>query len=142
MDLTAIVNAAPAGSHFYCCGPAPMLSAFEKATKALPPEQVHVEYFESQADAATSGGFTVRLARSGKDLRIAPGQTILDALEAAGVAVSYSCRKGICGACETKVLAGTPDHRDTVLTATERASNRTMMVCCSGSLSSEIVLDI
>ena len=68
--------------------------------------------------------------------------TILDALLASGVETGHSCLEGVCGTCETKVLEGIPDHRDVVLTAQERASNRTMMICCSGSKSSRLVLDL
>lgn len=63
-------------------------------------------------------------------------------LREAGVNVSYSCQEGVCGTCETRVLAGEPDHHDVVLTETERASGKTMMICCSGSRSPKLVLDL
>ena len=66
----------------------------------------------------------------------------LDTLLKAGVEVSHSCLEGVCGSCETKVLEGIPDHRDVVLSAQERASNRTMMICCSGSTGGPLVLDL
>ena len=64
LDIPGIVDALPTGAHIYCCGPLPMLDAFEAATKAVPPGQVHVEYFAARESAATEGGFTVELARS------------------------------------------------------------------------------
>lgn len=142
LDLQRVVAEAPAGAHFYCCGPAPMMQAFEKACATIDPARVHVEYFASTELPATQGGFVVHLARAGRDVPVAPGQTILESLRACGIAVPSSCQQGVCGECEVKVLAGAPDHRDLVLSAAERASGRTMMICCSGALSQELTLDI
>ena len=70
------------------------------------------------------------------------GKTILDALLDAGEDAPYSCMEGVCGSCETKVISGTPDHRDMILTESERKAGKTMMICCSGSKSAELVLDL
>jgi vanillate O-demethylase ferredoxin subunit len=142
IDLDSVVKGAPPGAHFYCCGPLPMLAAFERATAGLPPENVHVEYFAAKAPVDASGGFDVVLARSGRTIFVPEGSTILDVLLEAGVAVGHSCLEGVCGSCETTVLEGVPNHRDVVLSAQERASNRTMMICCSGSKSGRLVLDL
>jgi ferredoxin-NADP reductase len=142
LDLDAIVRDAAPGSHFYCCGPLPMLAAFERATAGVPAERVHVEYFSAKEPIDASGGFEVVLARSGRTVFVPEHSTILDALLASGVEAGHSCLEGVCGTCETKVLEGIPDHRDVVLTAQERASNRTMMICCSGSKSGRLVLDL
>lgn len=142
LDMKAIVANAPAGAHFYCCGPLPMLAAFEEATKDLPPEQVHVEYFSAKESAATEGGYTVSLQKSGKEFLIPEGKSILQVLREAGLDVTYSCEEGVCGACETVVIAGTPDHRDNILTDAERKASKTMMICCSGSKSERLVLDL
>ncbi|MNP70898.1 Phenoxybenzoate dioxygenase subunit beta [compost metagenome] len=93
-------------------------------------------------EASTGGGFEVHLARSGKTISVVEGQTVLDALDQAGVEVMNSCREGICGACEVQVLEGRPDHRDSILSESERSSNKTMFVCCSGSKSPRLVLDL
>jgi vanillate O-demethylase ferredoxin subunit len=142
LDIAARVAAAPAGTHFYCCGPAPMMDAFTAATAHLPPATVHLEYFSPAQPAAQGGGYTVQLRRSDIELTIAPGQSILDAVRARGVSVPSSCEQGVCGSCETRVLAGTPDHRDSVLTQQEKASNQTLMICCSGCVGSRLVLDL
>lgn len=142
LDLKAIVAAAPDGAHFYCCGPLPMLKAFEDATASLPPAHVHVEYFTAKEAAATEGGFTVELKRSGTSYVIPAGKTILDVLREAGLDVPASCEKGVCGTCETRVLAGTPDHRDAILTESEKRAGDTMMICCSGAKSDRLVLDL
>lgn len=142
LDIAAIVAAAPAGAHFYCCGPAPMLKAFETACAAVDPVRVHLEYFGAKEAPAVGGGFTVRLVRSGRKVPIQQGQTILEALQSAGIDVPSSCQQGVCGVCETVVIEGIPDHRDLVLSEAERTSNKTMMICCSGSLTPELVLDL
>ena len=142
IDLSGIIAEGPVGAHIYCCGPKPMLVAFEAATAKLPPEQVHLEYFEAKETAAATGGFVVELARSGRQFEMAPGKSILDTLLEAGVQVDFSCMDGICGSCETRVLAGIPDHRDSILSKSEREANDRMMICCSGSMTPRLVLDL
>lgn len=142
LDLNAIVAALPEGAHVYACGPAGLLAAYEAATAALPRERVHLERFASTQAAATDGGFTVKLARDGRSVRITQGQSILAALIAIGVEPPNSCREGICGTCETRVLDGTPDHRDMVLSDAERDAGDRMMICCSGAKTATLTLDL
>ncbi|MBX9846318.1 MAG: PDR/VanB family oxidoreductase [Xanthobacteraceae bacterium] len=142
LDLDRIVSQALPESHFYCCGPTPMLEAFRAATAAVAPERVHFEYFSPQAEASKAGGFVVELARSGREVFIPPGQSILETLREAGLTLDSSCQEGICGVCETKVISGVPDHRDSVLSDHEHAANKTMMICCSGCKTERLVLDL
>jgi ferredoxin-NADP reductase len=142
LALGGIVAAAPAGTHLYCCGPGPMLDAFEAAAARRPSAEVHVERFAPVQAAAVAGGFTVRLARTGGSVYVGPGHSILDALRAGGIQVQASCEQGICGTCETRVLGGTPDHRDSLLSDDEKRANNVMMVCCSGSKDDVLVLDL
>lgn len=142
LDIPGIVAAAPAGAHFYCCGPIPMLNAYEAATKSVPEGHMHIEYFTAKEAAALDGGYKVRLERSGQEFTVPPGKTLLHVLRDAGVDVSYSCEEGVCGSCETVVISGTPDHRDNILTEAERKASKTMMICCSGSKSDLLVLDL
>lgn len=141
LDLGALVAGAPAESHFYCCGPVGMLDAFLGATAALPAAQVHIERFGGQVTAA-AGGFDVILARTGCTLRVEETQTILDRLLKEGIEMPYSCREGVCGACETRLVAGQADHRDLIQTDKEKAANKSMFICCSGSLTPSLTLDI
>ena len=105
-------------------------------------EAIHVEYFTAKQEAAKQGGYVVELARSQVEFEIPEGESILHVLVAAGIEVPHSCEQGICAACETSVLEGVPDHRDAILTEAERAANATMMVCCSGSKTPRLVLDL
>jgi len=146
LDVHGLVAAAPAEAAAYCCGPSPMLNAFELAAQQHPRLHWRVERFVPSADAAhaasNEGGFRVSLSTTRRTVMVSAGQTILTALRDVGIKVPSSCERGICGACETRVLAGEPDHRDSVLSDAERRTNKTMMICCSGSLSSELVLDL
>jgi ferredoxin-NADP reductase len=142
LDLASIVGRAPKGTHFYCCGPLPMLEAYEGATAGVPREQVHVEYFSSKLGLATDGGYSVEIASSGRLFDIPPGKTILTVLRDAGFVVPSSCEQGVCGACETRLLSGQADHRDAILTQSERDANETIMICCSGSKGGRLVLDL
>jgi vanillate O-demethylase ferredoxin subunit len=141
-DIAAMVASAEPDAHLYCCGPAPMLDAFTKAAASRHSDTVHVEYFSAREEAATDGGFTVKLARSGKTIPVSAGKTILDALLDAGIDAQYGCMQGVCGSCETRVLAGVPDHRDGLLDEAARNSNTTIMICCSGSKTPELTLDL
>lgn len=141
-DLASIVKQAPAQAHLYCCGPAPMLEAFEAAAADRPEGCVHVEYFQAREAPALEGGFEVKLARSNRTVAVEAGKTILDSLLEAGISPNYACSEGVCGTCETRVLDGTPDHRDQYLSEEEQASNKTIMICCSGSRTRTLVLDL
>ncbi|WP_077002798.1 PDR/VanB family oxidoreductase [Variovorax sp. KK3] len=141
-DLAPVLRALPAGAHVYCCGPLPMLEAFERLTADRPPAQVHLEYFQAKDAPAAAGGVQVELSRSKKVVTVAEGKTVLDAVLDAGIDVPYSCMEGICGSCEVVVLEGEPDHRDSVLSDQQKRSNKTMMLCCSGARSARLVLDL
>lgn len=133
LDIRKVIENAPAGSHFYCCGPAPMLDSFEASTSHLPRSQVHLERFAPAAQPVLDGDFVVELAESGQEFEIPKGQSILSVLRDAGFDLDFSCEMGICGACQVRVLEGTPDHQDMVLSDEDKARGDTMMICCSGS---------
>jgi tetrachlorobenzoquinone reductase len=141
LDIAGIIREQSAGTHFYCCGPVGLLSDFEAATSEFDPATVHLERFSS-GQAVAAGGFEVALARSRRSFVIPVDKTILEVLLSEGVEVSRSCMEGVCGTCETPVLEGIPDHRDSVLSRREREANKTMMICCSGSKTSRLVLDL
>ena len=143
LSIEEIVAAAPSDAHLYFCGPEPMRLAFQHAVTCRPPAHVHVELFSNPNFVKPqNGSFVVELARSKQTFVIPPGETILNVLRAAGIAVASSCEQGVCGTCETTVLAGIPDHRDAVLSPDERARGHTMMICCSGSTTERLVLDL
>jgi ferredoxin-NADP reductase len=132
------------GALVYCCGPAPLLEAVEERAREWPTGTLRVERFApaSAAQAADDRPFEVELARSHKTLTVLPGASILQTVEAAGVFALSSCREGTCGTCETEVLEGAPDHRDSVLTDAERAAGDVMMICVSRARGARLVLDL
>jgi len=142
LDIAGIAAGAGSDTHFYCCGPAPMITAFERATCGIDPDFLHVERFVMRMESLSAGSFQIDLSRSGRSLEVAADASILQTLLDAGIEVPHSCEQGVCGACETRVLGGEPDHRDSILTEGERRANTTMMVCCSRSLSARLLLDL
>jgi ferredoxin len=143
-DVAAAIHDLPAGSSVYCCGPSGLLKAVTSACAALPAGTLRLERFVAQPPSAPVRGtaFEVELPSSGTVVQVEPAQSIADALSAAGVPVLTSCRQGICGTCETGVLAGDIDHRDSLLSDQERRRGDTMFVCVSRSCSDRLVLDL
>lgn len=146
LDLDALVREAPPGAHFYCCGPVPMLEAFGRATAGVPDARVHVEWFSAPPPAATAkapaGAFSVQLKRKNRRFDVPADKSILDVLLEGGIDVDHSCREGLCGTCETRVLAGIPDHRDPVLADRKDPPQDRILVCVSRCASAELVLDL
>lgn len=133
LDLTAMLADAPEDALVYACGPARLLDALTERC-AERPERLRVEHFSSVAgtlDPSKETPFEVELADSGLSLEIPADMTLLDALRAKGIDVPSDCNEGLCGTCEVAVAAGEIDHRDIVLTATERQEGDRMMACCS-----------
>jgi ferredoxin-NADP reductase/predicted pyridoxine 5'-phosphate oxidase superfamily flavin-nucleotide-binding protein len=142
LDLDRILADAPAGAVFYVCGPARLLTAAQAIAKDLGlGDRMRFERF-GQAHGAGDAKVTIELRRSGVQIDVAPQSTLLESIEAAGVAVPASCRAGTCGTCATKVLEGLPDHRDSALTHEEREKAGLMCVCVSRALTPRLTLDL
>lgn len=144
LDLDGLLGAADPRTAVYCCGPEGLLGAVEDRCRTWPDEALHVERF-SPKDGVLDGprtSFEVELAESGTTLTVPADRSILDVIEESGIFVMSSCQEGTCGTCETAVLSGIPDHRDSVLTAAEQESGAVMMVCVSRSRSERLVLDL
>lgn len=144
LDTAKVVKEAPAGAHLYCCGPAPMLDIFKTAAEGRAPETVHLEYFSAPDDAVIGSeeSFTLVLKSSGKEFEIPAGESILGVLLDNGISAPYSCGEGECASCLVEVLEGTPDHRDYVLGEKERAENKLMAICVSGSKTKRLVINL
>lgn len=144
MDVAALVAEAADGTLVYCCGPARLLAAVEDASSSLPHGSLHLERFEARDAGAPllDDSFEVELTLSGETLTVPPDKSILDVVEDAGVLVLSSCREGTCGTCETPVVSGEVDHRDSVLTPDEQADNEVMMICVSRAACPRLVLEL
>ncbi|MCF7552743.1 PDR/VanB family oxidoreductase [Pseudonocardia sp. WMMC193] len=144
LDLPTILAEPSTDVAVYCCGPEALLAAVEEQCSRWPQGALHLERFAPKA-GATDGpmqSFEIELSRSGTTLTVPADRSILDVVEASGVPVLSSCQEGTCGTCETAVLDGVPDHRDSLLTDEEQAANDTMMICVSRSCSARLVLDL
>tara|TARA_R110000868_G_scaffold214852_1_gene464964 strand:+ start:13222 stop:14208 length:987 start_codon:yes stop_codon:yes gene_type:complete len=151
LNLDTVFGATPEDSHLYICGPVGFMDyVLGQATDSGWPEaRLHREYFSAPdvasadtADDEEAESFTLRLARSGKELKVAADQSVANVLLDNGIEVPISCEQGICGTCLTPVLEGIPDHRDYFMTAKEHALNNQFTPCCSRSKSSVLVIDL
>lgn len=144
LDIAAAFGDAAADSHIYVCGPAGMIDAVKAAALAegVPADRVHYELFRAEQPSSPDLPFEVELKSTGQVVRVAAGQTIIQALEAAGLDVLYDCQRGDCGICQCGVIAGVPDHRDVILSDDEKASNKVMQICVSRAKSERLVLDL
>jgi ferredoxin-NADP reductase len=144
LDLDGLLGQPEAGTAVYCCGPAPLLDAVAERCASWPAGALRTERFTPLDGAAEAGGdaFEVELSGSGQVVEVPAGESVLACLRKAGFEVLSSCEEGTCGTCETPVAEGVPDHRDTVLTESERAAGDIMMVCVSRSRTPRLVLDL
>ncbi|MGB8418903.1 PDR/VanB family oxidoreductase [Paraburkholderia sp.] len=146
LDLRSILRDPQPGAHLYYCGPPGMMRAVAAASTHWPAGTVHREYFSVQPtplptdDDEVREAFSVRLVTSGVTVAVSPGQSIVEALRTEGIEVPTSCESGLCGACKTRLLGGTADHRDFVLEDNEREDY--VLICCAKARSDVLVLDL
>jgi vanillate monooxygenase ferredoxin subunit len=139
------IGAPQEGRHLYVCGPTGFMDWVLGTARELgwPEANLHREYFASApVDTTNDGGFEVQIASSGAVIRVAADQTVVAALSSAGIQVPISCEQGVCGTCLTRVIEGTPEHRDMYLTADEQARGDCFTPCCSRAKSARLVLDL
>ncbi|MEI2384438.1 PDR/VanB family oxidoreductase [Breoghania sp. JC706] len=144
-DFSGLIADLPEDGTAYVCGPAGMIEAVKAAwaEAGRPAERLVFELFiATPAPAGGDTAFDVKIASTGEIVTVAPDQTIIEALEAAGHDVIYDCQRGDCGICQTAVLEGIPDHRDVVLSDEEKASNTVMQICVSRAKTPLLVLDL
>ncbi|MDT0541224.1 PDR/VanB family oxidoreductase [Streptomyces lonegramiae] len=144
LDLDAHLGEPDGDTLVYCCGPEPLLAAIEEHCRAWPTGALQMERFTAKEQEAQGAGtaFEVVCAESGVTVQVPPKHTVLSAVRAAGIDAPFSCTDGICGTCETEVLEGEPDHRDSVLSPEDRAAGETMMICVSRARGPRLVLDL
>lgn len=143
LPLADILSDRPLGTHMYVCGPAPMIDWALQTGRAAgwPEENLHSERFS----AAPSGhAFTLKLARSNREIVVGPQQSILAAIEQHGIDAPCLCRGGACGQCETRVLAadGLLQHNDHYLSDEEKRRGEAIMICVSRTSGRSLTLDL
>jgi ferredoxin-NADP reductase len=143
LDLDAELGVPQEGTLVYACGPTGLLDAVEQRCATWPPGSLHLERFSAKAAAPTGNTeFELVLQRSGLTLSVPADQSVFEVCKQAGVSVVGSCLEGICGTCETEVVDGDVDHRDSVLNEEEREANEYMMICVSRCRSARLTLDL
>lgn len=144
-DLDALLGTPLTDTLVYACGPEGLLEAVERRCAGWPPGSLHVERFSArpgELDDSAGDRFEVECRTSGLTVTVEPGRSILETVHEAGVEAASSCQEGVCGTCETAVLEGVPDHRDSILSPEERAANDYMMICVSRCMGDRLVLDL
>ncbi|MER6851133.1 PDR/VanB family oxidoreductase [Streptomyces flaveolus] len=137
-DLDAFLADLPEGAAVYCCGPEGLMAAVEER---LPEGTApHLERFAPRTTATGDGEFEVELHRSGRTLTVAADSSVLAAVRTELPNTPYSCEQGWCGTCQQRVLEGEIDHRDELLTDSERGDS--MLICVSRARSTRLVLDL
>lgn len=145
LDAGTLLMSPADGTHLYVCGPAGFMTHILESADAAGWRKgcVHREFFAAApVDHGQDMAFDVELARSGQVFRIPADRSVFEVLDEAGIAIETSCEQGVCGTCVTRVLAGTPEHRDQFLTAAEQAANDRFTPCCSRARSPRLVLDL
>ncbi|MGY4535358.1 vanillate O-demethylase ferredoxin subunit [Pseudomonas sp. TE3786] len=145
LDASALLQRPEAGRHIYVCGPGGFMDYILSTAAAAgwPEEQVHREFFAAAPiDHDGDQAFEVELVRSGKVLQIPADRSVFEVLDEAGIEIETSCEQGICGSCITRVLSGTPDHRDQFMTDAEHGRNDQFTPCCSRAKTPRLVLDL
>lgn len=141
IDLRALLAAPAAGTRVYVCGPPELVGAVTSLAEECgwPNDWIHAESFGPQVRTGDRR-IEVHLERSAVTVRVAPEESILDAILNAGVRAPHECRRGACGSCMTRVVAGDPDHRDVCLSRELRESY--MCTCVSRARSNHLTLDL
>lgn len=128
---------------FYICGPERLINGALEASIQLgiAESRIRFERF-SRSAIDNQQSIEVELRRSGQTIHVSSNQSILSAVEAAGVKTLSECKVGNCGTCAVKVLEGTPLHLDSALSERERTQGKKMCICVSRAKSAKLVLDL
>ena len=128
-------------AHVYCCGSPELMAEVKDMTGHWNPKFVHFESFDDAVVAKPDDvPFTVKCTRSGLQVEVPVGKSILQVLNEQGVKVPFSCESGTCGTCKTPLLQGQADHRDWVLLPEEQQSQ--IMICVSRAKSAVLEIDL
>jgi ferredoxin-NADP reductase len=143
VPLKELIGACEPGTAVYCCGPQGMIDATRELVRDRSDLSLFVEAFAAvETDTSADRSVTVELAASGVTIEVPASKSILDAIVEKGVFLPSSCGEGTCGTCEVRVLAGKPEHRDTLIDPEDPDSDQTMMVCVSRGFTDRLVLDL
>ncbi len=144
LDLAGLLRTTSPTRDIYVCGPKGMIEATKTAAAqaGFAADRIHFELFARATPQTGDVAFEVEIASTGDVYTIPADQSIIEALEAAGLDLMYDCQRGDCGICQVDVLSGVPDHRDVVLSDDEKSAGDVMQICVSRARSKRLVLDL
>ena len=144
LNIEHILKKAPINSHVYICGPSGLIEAIKNRALELnwDSSRIHFELFKTDTSSNENTAFEIEIHKTGQVIQVKADQSIIGALEGAGLDLLYDCQRGDCGICQCDVISGEPDHRDIILTDEEKASNTIMQICVSRAKSKRLVIDI
>ena len=144
LNIAALAASVEAEEHVYVCGPKGMIEAVKSAMEGagISQDRIHFELFTSAAEQSGDAAFEVEVQSTGEVFAVPPGKTIVEVLEAGGIDLIHDCLRGDCGICQTDIIEGIPDHRDVVLSDSEKAEGKVMQICVSRAKSARLVLDL
>lgn len=143
LAIRPLLSTQPIGTHVYVCGPTRLIDEVEATAAEIgwPLPCVHAERFLAPASGQP---YDIYLKRSDKKIHVGADQSMLEAIEAAGVDAPYLCRGGACGQCETEVVEcdGVIQHHDHFLSDQDKSSMKKVMPCVSRFEGRLLVLDL
>lgn len=144
INLSMLMRSQAPETEVYLCGPRGLIDIARcmAIESGLSEESIHIELFTTPDSQQGDSAFEVEISSTGQIVMVAADQTIIEALESAGVDVMYDCQRGDCGICQCEVISGIPDHRDVVLSDAERDAGNVMQICVSRAKSPRLVIDI
>ncbi|MCI0914637.1 PDR/VanB family oxidoreductase [Pseudomonas putida] len=145
LDIAQVLGTAQDDVHLYVCGPGGFMQHVLDTAQQLGWQQanLHREYFAAApVENSDDGSFSVQLGSTGQVFEVPADQSVVQVLGRHGIEIAVSCEQGICGTCLTRVLQGTPEHRDLFLTEQEQALNDQFTPCCSRAKTPLLVLDL
>ncbi|WP_351236479.1 PDR/VanB family oxidoreductase [Streptomyces sp. NPDC002133] len=150
IDVAGLVATVEDGAHVFCCGPTGLLDAVTEACTAEGlSDRLHIERFTATEEPQTTlragaadAGFEVEMRASGVTVQVGAGQSILEVVRTVRDDIDFSCQEGYCGTCETRVLAGKPEHRGSLMSPEEHDEEGTMLICVGRSRSERLALDL
>lgn len=141
LNLPELLLGADAETQIYACGPDRLLAELEKILGDG--DQLHTERFAPREQTfEPNKSFTVIAERSGTEFEVPDDESILVAADFEGIEVEGDCLEGTCGSCETRIIEGAVEHRDSILTNKQRKENKTMMICVSRAVGDRLTLDL
>ncbi|MEP2640753.1 4Fe-4S double cluster binding domain-containing protein [Roseobacter sp.] len=142
-DLDQVLAGYRPGWHVYACGPQAYMTAVTTAAtrQGVPEDAQHIEYFTvPDVPVSENHGFTLRLARSGRELHVPADRAATDILTENGVAIDVKCSDGLCGVCKCGLIGGAVDHRDFVLSKRQRETS--VILCQSRAATPGGVIEV